>query len=1310
MSAAPHQGSAPHEGSARPAPLQQGLFFHTAYDPEGQAVYTTQLTLDFEGPLDPGTLRAACRVLLDRHDSLRSGFRTDESGAPVRFVVPEVAVEWGQLDLRPSDPAAVRDAGTSQVMEEERARPFDLARPPLVRFLLVRVDEDRWRFALTNHHIILDGWSTSVLLDELFDVYGQLDEGRDPELFPAPAYGAYLEWLEDTGPDEARAAWADALAGIQGPTLVAPQAVGTVMPERILCTLPSDLGTALRERARECGVTLNTVVQVAWGLVLRHVTGRDDVLFGMTVSGRTADVEDIDTMVGLLINTLPARVRLAAGDTVAEVLERTQDAHLDLFDHHHLGLTEIQRDAGFGTLFDTTTAFENYPVSGGDHALGDAVLVGTGGFDATHYPLSLICTPGEELGVRLDYRPDLFERAAAERIRDWFVRVLETIADNPRRTVASVSVLTPRERHRILLEWNDTARPLPPGSPATLPDLIEARAARQPDSPAVAHAGRELTYGELNRRANRFARLLLEHGAGPEALVALALPRTPDMVVAVLATLKTGAAYVPVDVRYPAGRIAQMLGDASPLVVVVDGGTGTNTGIAPPDGATLVVMDADPVVRHTAAQSPGDVTDAERPRPLLPRHPAYVIHTSGSTGTPKGVVVEHANAVHLVATVEDQFGPDGLARVLASTSLSFDVSILEIITTLATGGAIELVDDLFALLERDSWQGSMLSGVPSAVASVLAGCDTRLSAREVVLGGEPIPRGLLRELRERVPGGTVTNIYGPTETTTYATTWRDDGEPADTEPPIGRPVPNCQAYVLDPWLQPVPVGLPGELYLAGAGVARGYLDRPALTAERFVACPFGDPGRRMYRTGDQVRLRPDGQLDFLGRLDGQVKINGFRVEPGEVESALLRHERIAQAVVVARGERADDRRLVAYVVAAPPGTALGTASGTALEAAELRRFVGDRLPRHMIPATVVQLPRFPLLPNGKLDRAALPAPSYAPSYARSKSRAPADDRERTLCALFAEVLGADHVGPDDGFFELGGHSLLATRLVSRVRSALGAEISVRTLYQAPTPAALAGRIDATDPATGLDVLLPLRRTGGRPPLFCVHAASGLAWPYTRLLPHLPADLPVYGLQSPAVDAPDTGPLTPDGMARDYAGRIRAVQPHGPYHLIGWSVGGNIAYAVAAELAAAGQQVAFLGLLDSYPPDPALLADRDTMLRGILDGIGFAADGSPPERIAALGERTVAGVRATARGALDMLRTVPPQAPGLDITHFRAAADGPVPGAEPKSWQAFAGGRLTTYDIGCGHHRMLDPAPLAEICALLTDSWKGRASS
>ncbi|WP_369217676.1 condensation domain-containing protein, partial [Streptomyces flavofungini] len=447
---------APRE--TRPAPLQQGLFFHTAFDVEGQDIYTTQLTLDFDGRIDPAALADACQAVQRRHDSLRSGFRTDAAGEPVRFVVPDPPLDLRVVELTGEDPEALR-AEADRVTREERLRRFDLGRPPLIRFLLIRLTEDRWRFALTNHHIMLDGWSTSVLLDELIDVYE--NGARQADEAPAPTYTAYLDWLADTDPDEAHAAWDEALSGIEEPTLVAPEATGrgAVVPRRVLRTLSPDRSAALAERARHCGVTLNTVAQVAWGLVLRRLTGRDDVLFGMTVSGRTADVEGIESMVGLLINTLPARVRTDPADSIADVLERVQDAQLDLFEHHHLGLTEIQRRAGFGSLFDTTTAFENYPTAGALR-LGDAICVDVGGFDATHYPLSLICTPGEALGIRLDYRPDLFGRDEAERYCDWFVRVLEAIADDPEQPVGELSVLSAEERHRILVEWNDTRRPV----------------------------------------------------------------------------------------------------------------------------------------------------------------------------------------------------------------------------------------------------------------------------------------------------------------------------------------------------------------------------------------------------------------------------------------------------------------------------------------------------------------------------------------------------------------------------------------------------------------------------------------------------------------------------------------------------------------------------------------------------------------------------------------------------------------------------------------------------------------------------------
>jgi amino acid adenylation domain-containing protein len=1283
-----------HEATAagrtsRPAPLQQGLFFHTAFDADGQDIYTTQLTLEFEGPLDPGLLREVCRVLQDRHDSLRSGFRTDASGAPVRFVPPEVPVDWRTADLTGTAPGG-REAEAARLVEEERRRRFDTARPPLIRYLLIRLDDARWRFVLTNHHIILDGWSTSILLDELFRLYdagagagagdasdGDAGAGAASDLLPAaPSYTSYLDWLGEVDPEWSRDAWAEALAGIEGPTLVAPRAQGsgTVVPERVLRTLPAVHTAALTDRAREAGVTLGTVMQVAWGLVLRQLTGQSDVLFGMTVSGRAADVDGVEAMVGLLINTVPTRVRIDPRDTLLELLERVQDEQLDLFEHHHVGLTEIQQQAGFGALFDTTTVFDNYPMASGERRLGEALLTGATGFDATHYPLSLICTPAEELGIRIDFRPDLLAREAVEGIAERFARILTAIADDPDRTAGSLPVLSDGERRRVLEEWNATARPV---APATLPTLIEARAARIPDRPALSYQGRILGYDELNRRANRLARVLLTEGVGPETRVALALPRSADMVVALLAVLKTGAAYVPVDVRYPADRVARMLGDARPRLAVVTEATRDVL----PAGTPALVLDDPAVTRRAGEQDDADVTDAERPEPLLPRHPAYVIYTSGTTGVPKGVVVEHMNAVNFVATVEDHFGADGMARVLASTSLSFDVSVFEIVTTLALGGRLELVDDLFALLERDGWEGSLVSGVPSAVASMLAGGAFAVSARHVVLGGEAIPHALLRELRERVPGCAVTNIYGPTEATTYSTWWRSGEEDADGDPPIGRPVPNARMYVLDPWLQPVAVGQPGELYIAGAGVTRGYLNRPSLSAERFVACPFGAPGGRMYRTGDQVRWRADGQLDYLGRLDGQVKIRGFRIELGDVEAALLRHTGVAQAVAVVREDRAGDRRLVAYTVA--------TAPGATLDGAELRRFTRDTLPDYMVPSAVVRLERFPLMPNGKLDRSALPAPTYAATARREAAHA----HEEPLCALFAEVLGTDRVGPDDGFFDLGGHSLLATRLVSRVRAVLGTELTVRALFEAPTPAALARRLDDGTDGSGLDVLLPLRTGGRARPLFAVHAASGLAWPYARLLPHLDPDVPLYGLQAPSLTDPAGGARKPEELVREYARRILEVQPEGPYRLLGWSVGGTLAYAVAAELVETGHAVEFVALLDSYPA-PEELPDWEETHRHVSGSAGFAADGTPPEQIALLGEHVVDGARLAVRSAVDALRTPPAHTHNVDILHFRATTDAPP--TAPATWRTYADGRLSTHDIPCGHYDMLDPTALATI--------------
>ncbi|HEY6309528.1 MAG TPA: amino acid adenylation domain-containing protein, partial [Streptosporangiaceae bacterium] len=608
---------------------------------------------------------------------------------------------------------------------------------------------------------------------------------------------------------------------------------------------------------------------------------------------------------------------------------------------------------------------------------------------------------------------------------------------------SAAQALTPAELG-LLAEWNDTARQVPE---LTLAELFEAQVARTPDALAVVFGDVGLSYAELNARANRLARYLVSRGAAPERFAVIAVPRSAEMIVAVLAVLKTGAAYVPVDPGYPPGRIGFMVADASPVVALTTAGAGRGL----PDGIPVVVLDDGATVAAVGGLADGDLAGGELLAVPRPSSPAYVIYTSGSTGRPKGVVVEHRSVVGLVCWAWAEFGADELSRVLASTSLSFDVSVFEIFGPLAWGGCIEVVADVLALAGGggQGWQGSLISAVPSALSQVLGVHGARARARTVVLAGEALTAPVIAGVRAAVPGAVVRNIYGPTEATVYATAWRAGA--AGQVPMIGRPVWNTRAFVLDERLGLVPPGVAGELYLAGAGLARGYLGRAGLTGERFVACPFGAAGERMYRTGDLARWSADGELEYLGRADDQVKIRGFRIELGEVEAVLAAQPGVAAAAVAVREDRPGDQRLAGYVV---------PAAGAVLDPAGLREACGRVLPGSMVPSAIVVLGRLPLTPNGKLDRRALPAPQYA----AGGGRAPATPQEQALCEVFAQVLGLDRAGPEDSFLDLGGHSLLATRLVSRIRVVLGAELPVRAVFENPTPAALAGVLDGADAA------------------------------------------------------------------------------------------------------------------------------------------------------------------------------------------------------------------------------------------------------
>ncbi|MCT9078845.1 non-ribosomal peptide synthetase [Streptomyces fulvoviolaceus] len=1043
------------------SPLQEGLLFHALFDDEGAPdLYAAQQILELEGPLDPAAVRAAGQALLDRHPNLRACFRRREAGAPLQIVPTDVELPWAEADLSTLGESE-RDKEWERLLDEERTRRFDLAKPPLLRYLLVKWSPDRYRLLVTNHHILLDGWSKQLLVRE----FGALYTGEHPTaLPPAPAYRDYLTWLGGQDRGAAEEAWRDALSEAGEPTLLAPAGTDatTLLPHELVVELPEQLTVAADTTARSLGITLNTLVQGAWGVLLGRLTGRTDVVFGQTVSVRPPELPNVASMVGFCINTVPTRVCWDEDGTVADFLTALQGRQTDLLPHQHLGLADIRRATGTGELFDTLLAFENHPAS----TSAVAEVTQLTGRDATHYPLTLAVLPAHRLALRLSYRPDLYDETGARTLLDRFAATLEALVADPRRRVREVEVLLPGERERFLTEAKGTL-----GDDATLPELFARQASRTPDATAVVHKGNRLTYAELDARADRLARLLAARGAGPERLVALALPRSTELVVAVLAVLKCGAAYVPMDPDYPADRLAFMLADAAPVLLV------TTKDVAPASHIPVIMLD------EPLPEAPEPV----EPPHLTGNHLAYVIYTSGSTGRPKGVEVPHRNVVRLFESTRHwfDFGPDDVWTLFHS--YAFDFSVWELWGALLHGGTLVVVPfavsrepaDFLRLLERE--RVTVLNQTPSAFGELLRAdaetpCD--LALRYVVFGGEALDPARIAEWYTRHPqdAPVLVNMYGITETTVHVT-----GLPlsAGRSSGVGDPIPDLRAHVLDAGLRLVPPGVTGELYVAGAGLARGYLGRPGLTAGRFVADPLGGPGERMYRTGDLVRRSEDGGLEYVGRADDQVKIRGFRIELGEIEAVFAALPGVSRAAVLVR-----DGRLVAYVV--PRAEADTTAP------AALRHQAGRALPDHMVPSAVVVLDRLPLTANGKLDRAALPAPA-APT---GTGRAPRTPQEEILCGLFADVLGLDaqRVGPDDGFFELGGDSLLAMRLADRIRAALGTALPVRAVFEAPTPAALAARAHR-----GEDVQRPeLTPLGRRPDPLPLSYAQQRLWFMSRL--------------------------------------------------------------------------------------------------------------------------------------------------------------------------------------------------------------------
>ncbi|AOX02682.1 hypothetical protein BJP34_27465 [Moorena producens PAL-8-15-08-1] len=1144
------------------------------------ATYNIPAAFRITGNLIINALEQALSEIISRHEVIRTSFSTI-NGKPIQVIHPDSTININVVDLQ-QYPEPERETILQQLVQQEATTPFDLEVAPLIRCKLWQLDTTEYVLVLTMHHIVSDGWSMGILIEELSSLY-QAFAASEPSPLPELAiqYADFAlwqrQWLTGEILEIQLNYWKQELEGapelLQLPTDRSRPHVQSYQGSSESFSLTAELTQKLQQLSRNAGSTLFMTLQAAFATLLYRYSGQFDILIGSPIANRNR--REIEPLIGFFVNTLVLRTRFEHNPSFSQLLRQVRETTLNAYEHQDVPFEQVvealqpQRSLSHSPLFQVMFVLQNAPMGKLDLP-GVTLSQFNQHSTIAKFDLTLSMTE-TEMGLvgTWEYNTDLFDGSTIKRMATHFQNLLSAIVENPQLRVGEFPLLSEGERHQLLLEWNDTASEYP--KEKCIHQLFEEQVEKTPDAIAVVFDQQQLTYHQLNQRANQLAHHLQNLGVGPEVLVGICVERSVQMVVGLLGILKAGGAYVPLDPNYPHQRLSYMLADSGVEVLLTQQSLLESL---PSHTAQMVCLDSD---WRAIEQYSGQNLDVGVTSDNL----AYVIYTSGSTGKPKGTMILHSGVGNYLSWCTKAYNVADSEGSTVNSSIGFDATITSLFSPLLVGRKVVLLPEEG---EIEALKAALCSGTKFSLVKItpahleilsylLAHEQVTIENKAFIIGGEALSANHIKFWQKYAPQIRLINEYGPTETVVGCCIYEVGGKTfSGGNIPIGRPIANTQIYILDKHLQPVPIGVPGELYIGGDGLARGYLKRPELTSEKFIHNPFcNSKSQRLYKTSDLARYLRDGNIEFLGRIDNQVKIRGFRIELGEIEAVLSSHPHIQQTVVIAREDIPGNKRLVAYIVS----------QSESLSTNQLREFLKQKLPEYMVPSAFVTLDTLPLTPNGKVDRKSLPAPDGVVTSVEEYV-APRTPTEEIIANIFANVLGLQDVGIHDNFFELGGHSLLAVRLMSQIKQQFQINLPLATLFQSPTIEQLASLLGSSV-NTQNPILVGIKTSGNQPPLFCIHPVGGNLLCYAELARHLDQDYPVYGLQSLGLDGQQQPLTSVEEMASHYIQAIQQIQPQGSYHLIGWSFGGVIAYEMAQQLQTKNTSVALLTLIDSYVP-------------------------------------------------------------------------------------------------------------------------------